>query len=60
MANVQKTGSLRSDEVGSAFAEYLVLVGLFGLVMAGAFWFLGTPLAHYYRHVQLVWSAPFP
>ena len=47
-------------EDGSAFVEYVILTGLFSLLIAGAMMALGEPLLHFFRHAQLVWSGPFP
>ncbi len=52
--------SLLHDEDGSAFVEYIVLAGLFSLVVAGAVIALGEPLLSFYRHTQLVWGGSFP
>ena len=50
---------IRDDE-GSVYIEYIVLVGMFALVIAGAILALGGPLLKMYQHLQLVWSGPFP
>ncbi len=52
--------TLLHDEEGSVFVEYIVLAGLFSLVVAGAVIALGEPLLSYYRHTQLVWGGSFP
>jgi Flp pilus assembly pilin Flp len=52
--------SLLHDEEGSVFVEYIVLAGLFSLVVAGAVIALGEPLLSYYQHTQLVWAGSFP
>ena len=51
---------IAADEGGSAFIEYLILLGAFSLVIAGAFLALGPLLVRFYHHIQLIWSAPFP
>ena len=48
------------NEDGSVFVEYIVLAGLFSLVVAGAVLALGDPLLSFYRHTQLVWGGSFP
>ena len=53
-------GTERSGEEGSVYVEYIILVGLFGLVIVGAVLALGGPLLKFYHHAQLVWAGPFP
>ncbi len=48
------------DEDGSVFVEYIILVGMFGLMIAGAMLVLSRPLMSLYLHTQLVWGGSFP
>ena len=51
---------VRCGEEGGVYVEYIILVGLFGLVLAGSMLVLGEPLLKFFRHAQLVWAGPFP
>jgi len=48
------------DTRGSAYIEYLVLVGAVGIVGAAAIAWLGLPLLRLFRYAQLILSAPVP
>jgi Flp pilus assembly pilin Flp len=50
--------TVASDERGKAYAEYLILVVVFGLPIAGTFVFLGLKLLEAYQHAQSVLTAP--
>jgi hypothetical protein len=47
-----------SDEQGKAYVEYLILVVVFGLPIAGTFVLLGLQLLDAYHHAQRVLIAP--
>ena len=47
------------DEAGGVVAaEYLILVAFVGLVVAVGVIFVGFPLLHHYRFMQLVLTSP--
>jgi hypothetical protein len=50
--------TVASDERGKTYAEYLILVVLFGLPVAGTFVLLGLKLLEAYHHAQNVLTAP--
>lgn len=52
--------SLRADETGAAFVEYVVVLLLIGTVASVATYSLGRPFVDYYRFAQLIVSMPFP
>ncbi len=58
--NKHSVDSWLLDEDGSVFIEYIILVGMFGLVIAGAMIALSKPLMSFYLHTQLVWGGSFP
>ena len=59
--NVRKdTTSLLQSTEGAAFAEYVVVLMLVGVVAAVATYSLGRPLVEYYRFAQLILAMPFP
>ena len=49
---------LASDTGGTVAVEYLILVAFVGLVVAAGIIFLGFPLLHQYRFMQLVIASP--
>ena len=51
---------IKDCQEGSTYVEYLILVGFFALIVAGAVLALGEPLLSLYQHLQLVWAGPFP
>ena len=59
-AQGNSSARLVNDERGSSFIEYLLLVGMFGLVMGLAVYSIGGPLLKFYQHTQLIWAGPFP
>jgi hypothetical protein len=50
--------TVASDERGKAYVEYLILVVVFGLPVAGTFVFLGLKLLEAYQHAQSVLTSP--
>ena len=50
--------TVASDERGKTYAEYLILVVLFGLPVVGTFVFLGLQMLGAYHHAQRVLTAP--
>jgi hypothetical protein len=50
--------TVASDERGKTYVEYLILVVVFGLPVAGTFIFLGLHLLEAYHHAQSVLTAP--
>jgi hypothetical protein len=50
--------TVASDERGKTYAEYLILVVLFGLPVAGTFVLLGLHLLEAYQNAQSVLTAP--
>jgi hypothetical protein len=54
----QMRRTVASDERGKTYAEYLILVVLFGLPVAGTFVLLGLKLLEAYHHAQNVLTAP--
>mgnify|MGYP001556850177 CR=1 FL=1 len=51
---------LNQGEEGSIFVEYVILMSMFGLIVAGAMLALGEPLLRFYHNIQLIWAGPFP
>ncbi|MCP4444752.1 MAG: hypothetical protein GY811_05310 [Myxococcales bacterium] len=56
----ERSGRAASNEDGSVYVEYIILVGVFGLVMAVAVFALGQPLLRFFQNAQLIWAGPFP
>jgi len=54
------TPSLLEDTDGAAFAEYVVVLMLVGVIAAVATYSLGRPLVEYYRFAQVILAMPFP
>jgi hypothetical protein len=52
--------SLLEATEGAAFAEYVVVLMLVGVIAAVATYSLGRPLVEYYRFAQLILAMPFP
>ena len=50
--------TVANDEQGKAYVEYLILVVLFGLPVAGAFVLLGLQLLDAYQHAQRILTGP--
>jgi len=50
--------TVANDEHGKAYVEYLILLVVFGLPVAGMFVFLGLELFEAYQHAQSVLTAP--
>lgn len=52
--------TLLEDTDGAAFAEYVVVLMLVGVIAAVATYSLGRPLVEYYRFAQIILAMPFP
>jgi Flp pilus assembly pilin Flp len=52
--------TIARDLSGMIYVEYLVLVGVVGLVVAGGIAALGFPLLRSYRFLELIVSSPAP
>jgi Flp pilus assembly pilin Flp len=50
--------TVAKDESGKTYVEYLILVVLFGLPVAGSFVLLGLSLLEAYHHAQRVLTGP--
>ncbi len=52
------TKKVAKDESGMAYAEYLILVVVFGLPVSAMFVSLGLTLVEAFHHAQTVLTAP--
>jgi Flp pilus assembly pilin Flp len=56
----RETESLRSDERGAVYVEYLVLASMVTITGAAAVVTLGVPLYNLFRYVEMMILLPVP